>query len=115
MTDSRKRQPAIDEAPHAFPEDATVLAAPRQRAMPEPPYLEPKEPQRIAIHGHSVIPDVPTHHRLQCIMRERPPSKGRDRVWRNLRSAAAGTTGVGRRKKTERGYGLSQLKHGTLP
>jgi len=39
-------------------------------------------------------------------MRERPPSKGRDRVWRNLRSAAAGTTGVGRRKKTERGYGL---------
>ena len=51
MTDSRKRQPAMDEAPHAFPEDATVLATPRQRAMPEPPYLESKQPQRIAIHG----------------------------------------------------------------
>jgi hypothetical protein len=37
----------------------------RDSAMPEPPYLEPKEPQRMAIHGHSVIPDVPTHHGLQ--------------------------------------------------
>ena len=38
MTDRRQRQPAMDEAPHAFPEDATVLAAPRQRAMPESSY-----------------------------------------------------------------------------
>jgi hypothetical protein len=38
VTDSKKRQPAVDEAPHAFPEDATVLAAPRQRAMPESSY-----------------------------------------------------------------------------
>src|SRR5580700_5884712 len=65
MTDRRQRQPAMDEAPHAFPEDATVLAAPRPRAMPEPPYLEPKQSQRMAIHGHAVVPDVATHHRLQ--------------------------------------------------
>ena len=65
MTVRRQRQPTIDEAPHAFPEDATVLAAPRQRAVPKPPYLEPKQPQRIAIHGHAVVPVVPTHHRLQ--------------------------------------------------
>ena len=65
MTDGRQRQPASDEAPHAIPTDATVLAAPRQRAMPEPPHLESKKSQRRVVHGHSVIPDMPTHHRLQ--------------------------------------------------
>ena len=43
MTDDRQRQPAVDEAPHAVPQDAAVLAAPRQRAIPEPAHLEPKE------------------------------------------------------------------------
>src|SRR5437016_11871630 len=51
MTDGRRRQPAVDEAPHTIPKDAAVLAAPRQRAMPEPPYLEPKDPQRRYVHG----------------------------------------------------------------
>src|ERR1700686_5545964 len=40
MTDGRRWQPASEEAPHALPEDAAVLAAPRKRAMPEPPHLE---------------------------------------------------------------------------
>src|ERR1700736_4462362 len=65
MTDRRRRQPAGDEAPHAIPKDATVLTAPRQRAMPEPPYLEPKYVQRILVQGHTVIANVPAHHRLQ--------------------------------------------------
>ena len=65
MTDGRWRQPASDEAPHAIPKDAPFLAAPRQRAMPEPPHLESKNPQRVVVHGHTVIPDVTTHHRLQ--------------------------------------------------
>jgi hypothetical protein len=65
MTDSRQRQPASDEAPHTSPEHATVLAAPRQRAMPEPPRLESKKSQRRSVHGHSVISEVSTHHRLQ--------------------------------------------------
>src|SRR6266436_3713270 len=65
MTDRRKWQPTVDKAPHASPEDAAVLAAPRQRAMPEPPHLESKTSQRRVVHGHSVIPDVSTHHRLQ--------------------------------------------------
>jgi hypothetical protein len=55
----------MDQAPHAIPEDATVLTAPRQRAMPEPPHLEPKGPQRRSSHGHSIVLDVSTHHRLQ--------------------------------------------------
>src|SRR2546425_3588856 len=65
MTDDRQRQPASDEAPHTIPEYAAVLAAPRQRTIPEPPYLEPKNPQRVLVLGHTVIPDVSTHHRLQ--------------------------------------------------
>src|SRR2546428_9039055 len=43
MTDDRQRQPASDEAPHAIPQNAAFLAAPRQRAMPEPPYLRSEE------------------------------------------------------------------------
>src|SRR5882762_7507290 len=65
MTDGRHRKPASDEAPHAIPKDAAFLAAPRKRAMPEPPHLKPKDPQRVVVLGHSVIPDVSTHHRLQ--------------------------------------------------
>ena len=65
MTDGRQRQPASDEAPHAVPEDVSVLATPRQRAMPEPSHLESKKSQRRVVHGHSVIPEVSTHHRLQ--------------------------------------------------
>src|SRR5439155_21980119 len=43
MTDGRRRQPASEEAPHAVPEEAAGLAAPRQRAIPEAPDLKPKE------------------------------------------------------------------------
>ena len=65
MTDRRQWQPTVDEAPHAIPQYATVLTAPRQCAMPEPAHLEPKDPQRVLVQGHSVVPDVSTHHRLQ--------------------------------------------------
>src|SRR6267378_268874 len=65
MTEGRHRKPASDEAPHAIPKDAAILAAPRQRAVPEPPHLEPKEIQRRLVHGHPVVADVSTHHCLQ--------------------------------------------------
>jgi hypothetical protein len=65
MTDGRQRQPASNEATHTSPKDASVLATPRQRAMPEPSHLESKKSQRRVVHGHSVIPEVSTHHRLQ--------------------------------------------------
>ena len=48
MTDRRHRQPASNKAPHAIPQNAAFVAAPRKRAMPEPPHLEPKDPQRVA-------------------------------------------------------------------
>src|SRR6266566_9318670 len=57
MTDGRRRQPASDEAPHAIPKHTAFVAAPRKRAMPEPPYLEPKNPQRVLVLRHTVIPD----------------------------------------------------------
>src|SRR3989441_1783470 len=65
MTDGRQRQPASDEAPHTVPEDASVLATPRQRTMPEPSHLESKKSQRRVVHGHPIIPEVSTHHSLQ--------------------------------------------------
>src|SRR5467141_604427 len=65
MTDDRHGQPAVDEAPHAIPKNAAVLTAPRQRAMPEPSHLEPKDPQRVLVPGHAIIPNVPPYHRLQ--------------------------------------------------
>jgi hypothetical protein len=66
MTDRKQRQPAIDQAPHTIPEDAPVLAAPRQSAMPEPSHLESsKKSQHRVVHGHFVIADMPTYHRLQ--------------------------------------------------
>jgi hypothetical protein len=60
MTDRRQRQPAKDEAPRAILVDAAVLTAPRQRAMPEPPYLKAKDPQRVLVPGHPVAPEVST-------------------------------------------------------
>src|SRR6266478_5446309 len=65
MTDRRQWQPADDKAPHAIPEDAAGLAAPRQRAMAEPSQLESKKSQRRVVHGHSVIPDMSAYHRCQ--------------------------------------------------
>ena len=63
MTDSRQRQPASDEAPHAIPTNVAVLAPPRQRAMPKPTDSESKNRQRRLVHGHSVVSDVSTHNR----------------------------------------------------
>jgi len=52
MTDRRQRQLASDQAPHAVPKDAAVLAPPRQRAMPKPADSEPKKPQRLLVQRH---------------------------------------------------------------
>src|SRR5438132_1523997 len=44
---------------------ASVLAAPRQRAMPEPADLEPKGGQRHAVGRHAVIADGSTYDRSE--------------------------------------------------
>src|SRR3981189_2904325 len=59
-TDSRHRQPASEEAPHAIPQNAAFVAAPRKRAMPEPPYLALGElgisrfPRKVSAYVHGV-------------------------------------------------------------
>src|SRR5437867_5342950 len=65
MTHAGRRQPAVNEPPHAVPGDAAGLASSRERAMPEAAYLEPKDVQRVAVRGHAVIPDVSPDNRAQ--------------------------------------------------
>jgi len=55
----------VKKPPHAVPGDATVLAPPRQRAMPETAHLQPKDAQRGAVRGHTVVADVSPDHRAQ--------------------------------------------------
>src|ERR1035438_4242251 len=71
MIYAHRRQPAVDQTPHPIPRYSAVLAPARQRPMPEPAYLESERAQRVAVHGHSVIADVSTHHRpqpLACVL-----------------------------------------------
>src|SRR5271167_1746827 len=65
MTDASRRQPAIDQTPHPVPDYAAVLTAPRDRAMPEPAHLEPKQVQRWAVGRHPIVTDVAAHDRPQ--------------------------------------------------
>ena len=61
MTSAGGRQPAVDQAPHPVPKHSAFLAAPQERAMPEPTYLEPKRVQRRAVGRLSVITNVSTY------------------------------------------------------
>src|SRR5438093_9536815 len=65
MTSAGGRQPTVDQAPHPVPKHSAFLAAPQERAMPEPTYLEPKRVQRRAVGRHSVITNVSTYDRPQ--------------------------------------------------
>ena len=67
MTDGRQRQPAMDEAAHAISEMRPFRLRRDSPRWPEPAHMGPKQPQRRGIHGHSVIPDMSTHHRLQLL------------------------------------------------
>jgi len=91
MTSTGGRQPAVDQAPHPVPKHAGFLAAPQERAMPEPTYLESKRVQRRAVGRHSVITNVSTHDRPQplahfrdgvCARRPRDRCCHRDRATR---------------------------------
>src|SRR5258705_12160157 len=56
MTDRRQWQSMVDEAPHALPQKAAVLAAPRQRAIPEPPHLCVADPLSYDFFIHYTSP-----------------------------------------------------------
>src|SRR6266851_1798992 len=65
VTDADRRQPAINQPPHAVPQDPAVLTTSRKRAMPEPARVEPKQVERRSVHGHPVVADVSLDHRAQ--------------------------------------------------
>src|SRR2546425_12268436 len=65
MIDAGGGQPAVKKPPHPVPVNAAVLAAPRQRAMPEPAHLEPEQMERRSVHGHPVVTDVSNDDRAQ--------------------------------------------------
>jgi len=92
MTDHGQRQPTSDQAPHAIPVNPAVLAAPRQRTMPKPADLESKNRQRRLIHGHSVVANVPTHHRLQPLALMKVDVRQKRRGTSTLRRPRATTT-----------------------
>jgi len=71
MTDSRHGDPAVEETSHTIPGDAAMLATPRQRALPEPSYLKPKQLQRRCVHGLLVLSVVSTNCRLQPLVHSR--------------------------------------------
>ena len=55
----------MNQPPHPVPGNTAGLAAPREGAVPEPAHLKPKQMERRCVHGHPVIPNVPTDHRAQ--------------------------------------------------
>ena len=65
MVDASRREPTVNQPPHTVPGNATILASPRQRAMPEPAGLEPEHVQRGLVHGHPKVSEMSTHHRAQ--------------------------------------------------
>ena len=58
MTDTSRRQPAIDMPLHPGPGETMALAAPPKRAHPQPADLESKGAQRRGVHRHAVVADV---------------------------------------------------------
>ncbi len=58
-------QPAVNNSPHPVPADIAFVAAPRQRALPQPAHLGAKQEERRVVQRHPVIPVVPCDHRAQ--------------------------------------------------
>src|SRR5208282_3401560 len=65
VTDARRRQPAVNQPSHSVPENPAILAAARQRAVPEPAYGEPKTAECFGVHWDPVVTDVSRAHRAQ--------------------------------------------------
>ena len=74
MTDARSGQPAANQSQHSVPPHSAILAATRERTIPESSDSEPKQGERRAVHRDTVITDVSLDHRAQ------PSAHYRDRV-----------------------------------
>src|SRR5262245_19357599 len=65
MTDARRRQSAIDVPLHPRTSQTMALTAPPKRAQPESSDLVPKGAQRVGVHRHAVVTDVPANDAAQ--------------------------------------------------
>jgi hypothetical protein len=65
MSNAWRGQPALDEPPHPLPGQPPGLAAPPERAVPEPADLKTEREQRPPVHGHPVVPEMPVNDRAQ--------------------------------------------------
>ena len=65
MTNTSRRKPFRDIAPHAAPWQVVTLAATAQDRPPQISHSFAKSTQRRAVHGHPVIPEVPKQDRAQ--------------------------------------------------
>ena len=65
MVEARQRQPAVNQPPHPVPQDAAILAASRQRAIPVPPNVESEDMQCRLVHGYNLVTHAPPYHHLQ--------------------------------------------------
>lgn len=73
VTDAGGRKPPGDVPRHPAPGEPMGLAAAQEHATPQPPHGPTEEPDGRAVHGHAVIPDVPTDDRAQIgpLLRDR--------------------------------------------
>ena len=65
VADAGRRQPAVDEPPHALPGQPGLLAASPERAVPEPTDPVAEEGYRRGVHGHAVVAHVPANDRAE--------------------------------------------------
>jgi len=65
MTDAGRRQPAVNEPLHPVPVNPASLATSRQRAVPVPTHLKPKQVKRLIVHRDPIVADVSRDHRAQ--------------------------------------------------
>jgi hypothetical protein len=65
MTNTSRRKPSRDVAPHTAPRQVVTLAATAKYRPPQIAHCLAESAQRRAIHGHSVIPEVTQQDRAQ--------------------------------------------------
>ena len=94
MADMGRRKPSADESLHTLPLDASLLASPFERVMPEVTDREAEVSQCTPVTRYSEVSDMPAHNGLQPLadFRNRimhtPPQLELDSLQRRLHALA---------------------------
>jgi RHS repeat-associated protein len=67
MADMGRRKPSADESLHTLPLDASLLAPPFERVMPEVTDRESEVSQCVPVSRHSEVPDMPATGKRQTM------------------------------------------------